>query len=112
MLVSPIYSHFNKTVLHGGTISGKKKLKQAGKIRLFPEAQPSGIAVGPRQHLSSNGDLDLDTGLNVDNDRLDNLSGCMQVNQALVNAQLVHVPGLGALTARSLAGSDLKVLGL
>lgn len=35
----------------------------------------------------------------------------MQVDQALVNAQLVHVPGLATLTARRLAGRDLEVLG-
>jgi hypothetical protein len=61
----------------------------------------------PRVHLSSNGDLDLDTSLNVDDDLLDDLGGRIQVNQALVDAHLVHVPGLGTLTAGRLAGGNL-----
>lgn len=48
----------------------------------------------------------------VDNDGLDNLGGGVQVDEALVDAQLEHVPGLGTLTARGLAGGDLQVLGL
>lgn len=51
-------------------------------------------------------------GLTVDDDRLDNLSRGVQVDQALVDAQLVHVPGLGTFTARGLTGGDLQVLGL
>lgn len=33
------------------------------------------------------------------------------LNQALVDAELEGVPGLGTLTARGLAGGDLEVLG-
>lgn len=92
-------------------------------------------------HLSSNGDLDLDTGLNVDNDLLDDLGGgsqavvvfvslcmfllassprrgaprgeggCNVLDETLVDAHLVEIPGLGTLTARSLTGGDLEVLG-
>lgn len=49
--------------------------------------------------------------LTVDNHRLDNLGRGVKVDQALVDAQLVHVPGLATLTARGLAGRDLQVLG-
>lgn len=95
-------------------------------------------------HLSSNGDLDLDTGLDVDNDLLDDLGGgsqavvellvslhmflvafspqtwsaggrrkggCNVLDETLVDAHLVEIPGLGTLTARSLTGGDLEVLG-
>lgn len=61
--------------------------------------------------LSSNGNLDLDTGVNVDNDLLDNVGGGVEVDETLVDAHLVAVPGLGALTARGLAGGDLEALG-
>ena len=60
--------------------------------------------------LSSNGDLDLDTGLDVDDDLLDNLGGSSQVDQALVDAHLVQVPGLGTLTAGGLAGLSVANL--
>ena len=105
-------------------------------------------------HLCGDGDLNLNTGLDVDDDLLDDLSGGVKVDQALVDPiaimsvmalvrrriesraclrlqrnsrsptstlqtcamffyspHLVHVPGLGALTARGLAGGDLQVLG-
>lgn len=55
-------------------------------------------------NLSSNGDLNLDTGLDVDNDLLDDLGGGGQVDKALVDAHLEEIPGLGTLTARGLAG--------
>lgn len=99
-----------------------------------------------RTHLSGDGDLNLNTGLDVDDDLLDDLGGGVQVDQALVDPvcrifvskcslcarslsissrdlnpaspvhrknspHLVGVPGLGALTARGLAGGDLEVLG-
>jgi len=54
--------------------------------------------------LSSNGNLNLDTSLDVDDDLLDNLGGGRQVDQALVDAHLVEIPGLGTLTAGGLAG--------
>jgi hypothetical protein len=61
--------------------------------------------------LSGNGDLNLDTSVDVDNDLLDDLGGGVEVNQALVDAHLEAVPGLGTLTARGLAGGDLEGLG-
>lgn len=83
-----------------------------------------------RTHLSSNGDLDLDTGIDVDNDLLDNLGGGSKavhsvvssmfcsglvgqhiLDETLVDAHLEAVPGLGTLTARGLAGGDLEALG-
>jgi hypothetical protein len=35
----------------------------------------------------------------------------VEVDEALVNTELVGVPGLGTLTTRGLAGGDLEVLG-
>jgi len=61
--------------------------------------------------LTSNGNLNLDTSLNVDDDLLDNLGGRVQVNEALVDVHGEHVPGLGTLTVRGLTGGDLEVLG-
>ena len=61
--------------------------------------------------LTSNSNLNLNTSLDVDNDLLDNLGGGVEVDETLVDLHLEHVPGLGALTTRSLAGGDLKVLG-
>ena len=63
------------------------------------------------RHLTSNSDLDLDTGLNVDDDLLDNLGRGVEVNQALVDLHLKHIPGLGTLTTGGFAGGDLEVLG-
>lgn len=37
-------------------------------------------------HLSGNGDLDLDTGLDVDNDLLDDLGGGVQIDETLVDS--------------------------
>lgn len=85
-------------------------------------------------HLSSNGDLDLNTSLDVDDDLLDDLSGGVKaessvsthssrlyypspklgwyiLNQTLVDAHLKGIPGLGTLTVRSLTGGDLENLG-
>jgi hypothetical protein len=61
--------------------------------------------------LCRNGDLDFNTGLDVDDDLLDNLGRGVEVDQALVDTHLVCVPGLRSLTARCLAGSNLEVLG-
>lgn len=88
------------------------------------------------RHLGGNGDLDLDTGLDVDNDLLDDLGRGVEavnhvsttlspllffllfglfmynvLNQTLVDAHLVEIPSLGTLTARGLTGGDLEVLG-
>jgi hypothetical protein len=62
-----------------------------------------------RTHLSSDGNLNLDTGLDVDDDLLDDLGWRIQINQALVDAHLVHIPGLGTLTTGRLAGGDLMI---
>lgn len=44
----------------------------------------------------SNGDLDLDTGLNGDgSDLLDHFRGTVQIDHALVHTQLEPVPGVG-----------------
>lgn len=115
---------------------------------------PQMIGVVYHSHLSGNGDLNLNTGLDVDDDLLDDLGRSVKVDQTLVDSvvekcqpmfllhkfaifmislqplrasstkyppqrmkylqnspHLVHVPGLGALTARGLAGGDLQVLG-
>jgi hypothetical protein len=63
------------------------------------------------RRLSGNGDLDLNAGLDVNDDGLDGLGGGVQVDETLVNAELEGVPGLRTLTARSLTGGDLEVLG-
>lgn len=44
--------------------------------RVYPKLRP--------HHLSSNGDLDLDTGIDVDNDLLDNLGGGSKAATKLV----------------------------
>ena len=44
-------------------------------------------------------------------DLLDHISRGVQVDEALVDAELKGVEGVGALTARGLAGSDTQGLG-
>lgn len=61
--------------------------------------------------LCRNSDLNLNTSFDVDDDLLDDLGRGVQVDEALVDAHLVGVPGLGTLTARGLTGGDLEVLG-
>lgn len=57
------------------------------------------------------GDLDLYTGLDVDRrDLLDDLGRRVQIDDALVDAHLETIPGLGTLTARRLAGGDAQHL--
>lgn len=54
----------------------------------------------------------LHSGLDGDGrDLLDDLRGGVQVDDALVDAHLEAVPGLGTLTARGLAGGDAQHLG-
>jgi len=65
-----------------------------------------------RAHLrAENGNLNLHSGLEGDGgDLLDDLRGGVEVDQTLVNAHLVAVPGLGTLTTGRLAhgvGEDL-----
>jgi len=69
--------------------------------------KPSNIST----HLSGNGDLNLNTGLDVDDDLLDDLGRGVKVDKTLVDSHLKGVPGLGTLTVRSLTGGDLEVLG-
>jgi len=65
----------------------------------------------PMSHLCGNGNLDLDTSLNVDDDLLDNLGRGVEINQTLVDSHLKHIPGLGTFTVGGLSGGDLEVLG-
>ncbi len=59
-----------------------------------------------------NGDLDLHTGLDADGgDLLDDLGGRVEIDDALVDAHLETIPGLGTLSARSLPGGDAENLG-
>ena len=56
-------------------------------------------------------DLDIDTGLDVDrSDLLDDFTGAVEVNDALVDAHLKTIPCVGTLSIRSLAGGDLEFL--
>lgn len=60
----------------------------------------------------SDGDLDLNSGLDGDgSDLLDDLRGGVEVEDALVDAHLEAVPGVGSLSAGRLAGHDLELLG-
>ena len=61
--------------------------------------------------LCSNCDLNLNTGLDVDDDLLHHLSRRIEIDQSLVNSHLEHIPGLRTLTARCLSGGDLECLG-
>lgn len=47
---------------------------------------PSSILHRERTNLCGNGHLHLDTGLDVDDDLLDDLSGCVQVDETLVDS--------------------------
>jgi hypothetical protein len=80
-------------------------------------------------YLGSNGNLNLDASLDVDDDLLDNLGRGVEatlssasvepcpgytsnlLNQTLVDSHLEAIPCLGTFTARSLASGDLKSLG-
>jgi hypothetical protein len=62
--------------------------------------------------VGGDGNLDLDSGLDRHRGNLlDNLGGRLEVDEALVNLHLQVVPGLGSLSARSLAGGDGELLG-
>ncbi|KAB8532553.1 hypothetical protein FH972_025498 [Carpinus fangiana] len=80
----------------------------------FSQPTESGFRLARKwfgQDHDCNGDLNLNTSLDVDDDLLDHLGRSVQIDEALVYAHLKGVPGLGTLTARSLAGGDLQVLG-
>ena len=60
----------------------------------------------------SNGDLHLHTRLDDDGgDLLNDLGGAVQIDETLVDAHLVTIPGLGALTTGGLPGGDAQDLG-
>jgi hypothetical protein len=66
----------------------------------------------PQGHLRRDLDLDLDTWLEGDGSNLlDDLTRGVEVDEALVDLQLIPVPGLGTLTTRSFTGGDLQDLG-
>jgi hypothetical protein len=59
-----------------------------------------------------NHDLDVHSRLDRDGgDLLDDVAGGVEVNDALVDAHLEAVPGVGTVTARGLAGGDDELLG-
>jgi hypothetical protein len=62
-------------------------------------------------HLSRNRNLDLHTGLNIDNNLLHHFGRRIQINQPLVDPHLKHIPRLAALTAGCLPGRDFEGLG-
>ena len=58
------------------------------------------------------GDLNLDTGLDGDlSDLLHNLGGGVKIDQALVDAHLVAIPGVGTLSVGGLTRGDAEMLG-
>lgn len=64
------------------------------------------------KYLRSQGNLDVNTRLELESSDLsNNLGGRVQVNQTLVDAHLVAIPGLGTLTVGRLSGGNLKNLG-
>jgi DNA-binding beta-propeller fold protein YncE len=78
---------------------------------LLPDAASTNTSVALTPGDST---LDLDVDFGLDRDRRDllhHVSGRVQVDQALVDAHLVAVPGLGALAARRLARRDAQRLG-
>jgi len=64
------------------------------------------------EHLVVDGDLDDHTRLDVDgSDLLHGLGWGVEIDDALVDAHLISVPGVGTLTARRLAGHQTESLG-
>ncbi|GMR55744.1 hypothetical protein PMAYCL1PPCAC_25939, partial [Pristionchus mayeri] len=62
--------------------------------------------------LVGDGDLNVDSGLDGDGgDLVEHVRGGVHVDDTLVDAHLVTIPGLGSLSARSLAGGDAEHLG-
>ena len=86
------------------------KLRIAYCSRLFPFFHFHLPSSTPYYYLSSDRDLNLDTGLNVDDYLLYDLGRCIQINQALVDSHLVHIPCLASLTAGCLSGGDFEGL--
>eukprot|EP00959_Pyramimonas_sp_CCMP1952_P439893 9209373-Pyramimonas_sp.AAC.1 len=70
-----------------------------------------GVNKHPLDFFVSDGDLNLHTGLDVDGgDLLHHVGRGVQIDQALVNAHLEAIPGVGTLTARRLAGGNGELL--
>jgi len=85
-----------------GEKGGGKKKKCQGLLGL---GSSLGLDLGDRK-------LDVHTRLDRDGgDVLDRLSGALNVDDALVDVHGEAIPGLGTLTARSLAGGEAEVLG-
>jgi hypothetical protein len=65
------------------------------------------------QVLSLEGDFDIDSGLEreTSNDGVERLHRAVEVDEALVDAHLEPVEGVGTVTARGLAGGDNEGLG-
>jgi hypothetical protein len=61
-------------------------------------------------HLSRDGDLNLDTSLDVDDDGFDNLGWGVKIDQSFVDLHLPEIPGLGTFTVGCLSGGDLEDL--
>jgi hypothetical protein len=59
---------------------------------------------------SSDGNLDLNPSLDVDDDLFDELGGSKHINHPLVNPHFERIPRLGAFATRRLARSDAEVL--
>lgn len=58
-------------------------------------------------HLCGNGNLNLNTSLDVDDDLLDNFSWGVEIDQSLVDSHFEHIPCLGSFTTGCLSGCDL-----
>ena len=77
----------------------------ASSIRSFFDYIISGLTI-------VDGNINLDTGLDADaGDLLDDLTGSVEIDEALVDAHLEAVPGVGTLTTGGLTGGDAKDLG-
>ena len=62
---------------------------------LFPSTPTTSLVTSPTTtHLSGDGDLDLDTSLDVDDDLLDDLGWGVQVDQALVDSEEISLVSL------------------
>lgn len=113
--ISPVQQPINKTPQGDWTFffpivfcifpfPGSCVCQRVYKNTAFAVPLLSPLLFASQPNLSSNGDLNLDTGLDVDDDLLDDLGGSSQVDEALVDAHLEEIPGLGTLTVGGLAG--------
>jgi len=62
-------------------------------------------------HLSSDRNLNLDTSLNVNDDLLNDLGWCIEINETLVDSHLEAIPGLRTFTTGCFSGGNLQGLG-